>query len=724
MSSDQQHLPTDSSPLQAYTVKKMDDQATAVQQHVGEEDDVKVDSKEPEEHRVKCRKLKHKKKKKEQDKVESDSSSSSSENDSGSDKSDSTASTDSEDSSDDEKRHKRSAAKRRAKHRKHKSIETEDSESDRPWKSKQRSRRVREESTSSDTESEVTDRRSRRKRKSKTVRSDTDKSDEDDDTIQDLAEQIDALKIRLEEQQDKIKSSRRKSKRHVKSKRSKKEKSPDYKRVDQLWDSTIHNYKLRESAEDDDSEFADYAFLVRRKFDWENKYTSTVVDIKSKDLRDALAVVMKDCKSVSLEAEEPTVDPNILFLYVEKLRTYRKNLKTQMKKEKKKKRKTVKKLESQRAILKVLVKYIDTDYADIKKTLYPLVAAGNITFDLIWALWAPGEIAITSTYGVWDEPRCFKVDYANKYNSLSRGEYYNIEGRYLEYDGKGFGYGEFEAEIDSFKGPRKINSLAAYPLKYHRDEAAIRKHIIARGKRFVETEGMNYKFHKGLAFMKKKKQVLKININGRVMVDPATFRRINPNYQVSTIKAKDVDDLFSECESDEDCSCASDDEDRAGKGDQLKQKPSDNDEPKIMYKFVEDDEGGYVKVAVEVDENGDPIRNQKVEQLQTRLSFSEDDLLLTTSVVLGFAFSEKLWLEFTLSGVREIEYNEHAFESLVLPPNQKDIVKALVESHKFNAAKTIDDVVQGKGKGLVAVLHGPPGTGKTVSEDFVIEGWR
>lgn len=134
------------------------------------------------------------------------------------------------------------------------------------------------------------------------------------------------------------------------------------------------------------------------------------------------------------------------------------------------------------------------------------------------------------------------------------------------------------------------------------------------------------------------------------------------------------------------------------------------------------------QVAVEVDKDGDPIRNQQVDQLPLegdeelkKRDFTEEELLLTSPVVLGFAFSEKLWLEFTLAGVHPITYNEDAFESLVLPPNQKSIVKALVESHKFHAAKTIDDVVQGKGKGLVAVLHGPPGTGKTLTAEGISE---
>jgi AAA+ superfamily predicted ATPase len=44
-----------------------------------------------------------------------------------------------------------------------------------------------------------------------------------------------------------------------------------------------------------------------------------------------------------------------------------------------------------------------------------------------------------------------------------------------------------------------------------------------------------------------------------------------------------------------------------------------------------------------------------------------------------------------------------------------------VESHKYHPAESIDDVIQGKGKGLVAVLHGPPGTGKTLTAEGISE---
>ncbi len=489
---------------------------------------------------------------------------------------------------------------------------------------------------------------------------------------------------------------------------------------------------MKESAEEDESEFADYAFLVRRTFDWENKYRDTVVDIKSKQLRSALSDVMKDCKSVSLEAEEPTLDPHILFHYLEELRThYKKTLKAKVKAEKK--RRVAKKLEQSRQLLKTLVHYLDEDYAEIKKTLYPLLKAGNITFDLLWALYHPNEVAVTSCYGSWEEPRCFQVEYTNKCASMTRGEWYCIEGRYLEYDGKSFGYGDFEVDIEAFKGPRKISSLATYPLKYHADPGAIKKQIVARGERFVDMEGMHYKFHKGMAFHKKKKQVLKININGRVMLDPATFRRVNPNYPISWIKPKndDDDDLFSIGSDDSDdgsCGCGSDSDDEQATSDrrELQKNLDGDDKPKYKYKWTENSKGDTVFVKVEVDGDGAPITRSAIDKLietadSRKRVFTEDELLLTSPVILGFAFGEKLWLEFTISGVHDITYNEKAFESLVLPPNQKSIVRALVESHKTHGAKTIDDVVVGKGKGLVAVLHGPPGTGKTLTAEGISE---
>ncbi|KXG52455.1 ATPase, AAA-type, core [Penicillium griseofulvum] len=654
-----------------------------------------------------CKKHKKKNKKKE----ESDSSSESSSSSESDSDADSEEESDSESDSNTEKRKRRlrkARAKRALKDKK------------RRKKKKQRSRKVESSDSESDSPSE----------------SDSASSTDSDDEIDDKALRKLVTKLKLSKKRAKklrelasedlaASDAVGETRREKRSKRKKPASKVAYKRVDQLWDTTIHKYKLTETVDDPDAdEWDQYIFNIRRKFNWENKYLETVVDIKSKPLRDALSKIMDGVKGVSLVQEPAVVDPNMLFLYLEETRQYMKDLKKQSRNEKKKKARKI--AATKASHLKVLIKYLDTDYADIKKTLYPLLEANTITFDLLWALYKPNTIAYTPTYGSSDEPRAFKIEYAIKESSFMKGQWYSVDGRYLEYDGKDYGFGTMSAEVDAFKGARKITSLACYPLKYHRDAEALRARLIERGKRFVALRGMNYRFHKGMAFYKKKRSlIIKVNINGRVMIDPAIHRRINPNYPISTVRPKDPDlidpeDLgVSDNEGDESdgCCCASDSDSEHGGA---------SDTPRTMYKVVEDTDGCPRVVEVEVDENGAEIQKEKMDRIEgaadtKEREFTEEELLVASPVVLGFAFSEKLWLEFTISGISDIEWDKEAFGSLVLPANQKSIVKALVESHTFNAAQNIDDVIQGKGKGLVAVLHGPPGTGKTLTAEGIAE---
>lgn len=89
----------------------------------------------------------------------------------------------------------------------------------------------------------------------------------------------------------------------------------DYKRVDQVWDNTLHNFKLQDTAKAAaETKYDGFCFHVRRTFDWEGKYKTTVVDIKNKLLRECLQDVIGNIKGVSLVDETPKIDPNVLFL--------------------------------------------------------------------------------------------------------------------------------------------------------------------------------------------------------------------------------------------------------------------------------------------------------------------------------------------------------------------------------------------------------------------------
>lgn len=529
----------------------------------------------------------------------------------------------------------------------------------------------------------------------------------------------------------------------------------DYKRVDQVWDNNIHAYKLQDTTETTtDSQYDEYIFHVRRSFDWDGKFKQTLVDIKSKLLRECLQDVMGNIKGVSLVEDTPKLDPNMLFLYLEDLSKYLKALKKNKAtgSDRHSRKKAQKRIDGKRDHLKVLIKYINKDYETVKSSLYPMLENGLITFDLFWALWKPGTLAYTTMYGSHDEPRVFKVEMAEKHSNFMKGNYYFIDGKYFEYDGKQFGFGTQVAEVSEFRGARKITSLGVYPLAYHKNEEQLRKDLIDRGKKFVSLAGVHYRAHQGMAYYKKRKSIIKVNINGRVMVDPSTHRRINPNYPISHVRPKDHDALSDgEGEDDDEnngandtdggCGCAGSGSDAEGNdalgesGEKMKQlvtklvadskgkirivsapkSPDDQGGEKLDQlddggKEAEDDAAGH---------DADDKTKEKAEKAVPE--FSDEEYLIASPVVLGFSFAEKLWLEFTVSGIKDIQWNEAAYESLVLEPKTKDIVKALVESHKYHAAESIDDVIVGKGKGLVAVLHGPPGTGKTLTAEGISE---
>ena len=124
---------------------------------------------------------------------------------------------------------------------------------------------------------------------------------------------------------------------------------------------------------------------------------------------------MNEVKCVSFAEETIVIDPNMIFLHLEEIRTHMKKLKKKSKTETKKQKKNKKKFSAtiKAKHLTVLIKYLDKDYAEIKKTLYPLLENNAITFDLLWALFKSNEIAYCPTYGNPDEPRAFKIEYAN-----------------------------------------------------------------------------------------------------------------------------------------------------------------------------------------------------------------------------------------------------------------------------------------------------------------------
>ena len=77
-----------------------------------------------------------------------------------------------------------------------------------------------------------------------------------------------------------------------------------------------------------------------------------------------------------------------------------------------------------------------------------------------------------------------------------------------------------------------------------------------------------------------------------------------------------------------------------------------------------------------------------------------------------FTLTTKMLGFFDVSNLRSVEYNENAFGALVLPEYLKRTLSSLVKFQGANSSQ-FDDLIEGKRNGLIILLHGLPGVGKT-----------
>ena len=56
-----------------------------------------------------------------------------------------------------------------------------------------------------------------------------------------------------------------------------------------------------------------------------------------------------------------------------------------------------------------------------------------------------------------------------------------------------------------------------------------------------------------------------------------------------------------------------------------------------------------------------------------------------------------------------------AIDRLVMPPGNKELIKAIARTYTDKSQLFKADFIYGKGEGQIILLHGPPGTGKTLT---------
>ncbi|WPH00689.1 Hypothetical protein R9X50_00351900 [Acrodontium crateriforme] len=317
--------------------------------------------------------------------------------------------------------------------------------------------------------------------------------------------------------------------------------------------------------------------------------------------------------------------------------------------------------------LKLLLDFVDEEFKETIEDSDNFLEQGLMSYSHLWTVFKPGSTIYAPIYG---QARAFTLQ-SYRYSCDPPG--LDISLQYVDFDGEDFGTAYTSRLVRAFQGAEPINSLSAYPIEWHLNPDAVRQQLVKRGRKWEQHAGMDFCCYNGIALQRTPLGVSRYNVDGRIVVDTKTSHRLNANYSFSVVPFKP--DIENEAK---------------------RRRIHDDDE----------DTGEALDLVPEEKLDLDPL--------------TDEQCLLANAVVKGFSFSEKEWFEFFIDKVSSPDWNSNCFNQLVLTEAQKDLVRALVATH---AQKSLgfDDIVKGKGKGLIMVLHGPPGVGKTLTAETVAE---
>ncbi|KAF8632729.1 hypothetical protein AX15_001724 [Amanita polypyramis BW_CC] len=317
------------------------------------------------------------------------------------------------------------------------------------------------------------------------------------------------------------------------------------------------------------------------------------------------------------------------------------------------------------ASVSFLIDALGYDFGDALKELDQLLSKKETTFGHLCNLFIPGTLLVSQCRAT-NLPRVYLLTSVDKDGSVLECESMDVVDGFLESTDIASSGSEIRNEtkvgkvktkinLRYFDGTVKITDLAAYPIMFHPNEAKLREQLIERGKKWLDLIGVHHKQYDGPAIIRLDGIPLIQKIKSRIMVDRASFGCFHPSYSFPA---------------------------PVGAVDQYKRK--------IVFANACLSQANVVK----------PI-------------LSDEELLLTPTVVHGFSLSDKLWLEFNINLVKDVEWNDEAFKNLVLPAEKKSLLQSVVDVHHRGLG--VNDFVKEKGQGLVINLSGPPGTGTLLS---------
>ncbi|KAK1585025.1 ATPase [Colletotrichum navitas] len=338
---------------------------------------------------------------------------------------------------------------------------------------------------------------------------------------------------------------------------------------------------------------------------------------------------------------------------------------------------------SLKGYLQLLVRTLDDVLGETREKKRKLQSSCLINFKMAWTYFPRSSVVYSSACNT--EMLCKVKDTA--YERVEGTVLLSINCKILTFNGESFVWADHKLQIPKFAGNRPIRDLDHYPLQFHEDKEGMLRRTLARGTRVLDFQGLTYCTYAGVAVGEKSRY----NVEGRILVDVVGFNK----YERARGKREQDD--------------ASTRRNRVVSREEICFSNEGADETKDAEPIKAETGSGRHLGAKEQ-------RRNKEEMLAR-----EDDLVFMSPLIEGFALKNKVWLAFYVEDIAPIVWNDTAYDHLVYDEQQKDLVLSFVENHGRGGRSAMEDVIVGKGQGLIILLSGPPGTGKTLTAEAVAD---
>ncbi|KAI9737349.1 MAG: hypothetical protein M1834_009503 [Cirrosporium novae-zelandiae] len=295
---------------------------------------------------------------------------------------------------------------------------------------------------------------------------------------------------------------------------------------------------------------------------------------------------------------------------------------------------------------------------------------------------------------------------------------------HLDFDGREFGPVAHTFPLQPFEGEKDITSLEVYPLRYSENISKIKTNLIENGKEFLNFTSFKPRYYVGRSLVRhpcgsllegEKAPKHSEYIDSHVVVDFSEAFQTNPDwipvFDSLNFLGADPRETINDFGA------------RLWKN--RYQQEHNSEEPWYFdYDYLTD----RTQTNDFIEQNA-ILKNMWENRTNDASILQTEDLILLPTRVFAYILRTRKFAQLSISDLREVRPRKDGFNGLKLPKGHKRMVQALVKSHfmakAFQEKYTNDDyeadLVRGKGNGLIILLHGAPGVGKTSTAECVAD---